>query len=70
MKIAHVEVSSIVPPMVNSRMLKNILEKDAGNVPKSTLLRNIPKAKEERIKEIMESLKLHSVESWNEQQQW
>ena len=68
-KIAHVEASSIVPPMVNSRMSKNILKKDAGNAPKSTLLENIPEAKEERIKEILESLNLQSIESLNEQQQ-
>ena len=50
-------------------MAKNILKKDAGNAPKSTLIENIPKAKEERIKEILESLNLQSTESWNEQQQ-
>ena len=68
MKIAHVEANSIVPPMVNSRMSKNVLRKDAGNAPKSNLLTNVPKAKEERIKEILESLNLQSIESWNEQQ--
>ena len=68
-KIAHVEASSIVLPMVNSQMSKNILKKDVGNVPKSILLENVPKAKEERIKEILESLNLQSIESWSEQQQ-
>ena len=48
-------------------MSKNILEKDPGNAPKSNLLKNVPKAKEERIKEILESLNLQSIESWNEQ---
>ena len=67
MKIAHVETSSKVPPMVNSRMSKNVLEKDAGKAPKSNLLENVLKAKEERIKEILESLNLQSIESWNEQ---
>ena len=69
MKVAHVEASSIVSSMVSSRMSKNILEKEAGNAPKSTLLENILKAKEERIKKILESLNLQSIESWNEQQQ-
>ena len=55
--------------MVDSRMSKNVLKKDAGNAPKSTLLENLPKAKEERIKEILESLSLQNIESWNEQQQ-
>ena len=68
-KIAHVEASSIVPPMVNSWMSQNVLENDAGNALKSNLLKNVPKAKEERIKEILESLNLQSIESWNEQQQ-
>ena len=69
MKVAHVEASSIVPPKVSSVMSKNVLKKEAGNVPKSTLLKNIPKAKEERIEKILESLNLQSIESWNEQQQ-
>ena len=69
MKLPHVEASRIVSLVVNSRMSENILEKDAGNAPKSNLLKNVPEAKEERIKEILESLNLQSIESWNEQQQ-
>ena len=42
MKIAHVEASNIVPTMVKQRLCENMLEKEAGNVPKSTLLKNIP----------------------------
>ena len=68
-KITHVEACSVVPPMVNSRISKNILKKDAANAPKSNLLENVPEGKEERIKEILESLNLQSIESWNEQQQ-
>ena len=34
MKVAHVEASNIVPPMVSSQMPKNILEQGVGNVPK------------------------------------
>ena len=46
-----------------------MLEKEAGNAPKSTLLKNIPEAKEKRIGKILESLDLQGIESWNEQQQ-
>ena len=49
-------------------MSKNMLEKEAGNAPKSTLLENVPGAKEERINEILESFNLQNIESWNEQQ--
>ena len=38
MKISHVEASNIVPTMVNQRLSKNVLEKEAGNVPKSIYL--------------------------------
>ena len=50
-------------------MSENILEKGVGNAPKSNLFKNIPEAKEDRIKEILESLNLQSIESWTEQQQ-
>ena len=50
MKIAHVEASNIVPTMVKQRLSKSVLEKEAGNAPKSTLLKNVPKAKENRLK--------------------
>ena len=66
-KVAHVEGSCVVSPMINSRISENILKKDAGNAPKSTLLENVSKAQEERIKEILKSLNLQSIESWNEQ---
>ena len=69
MKTAHLEASNIVPTMVSQGIPKNVLEKEAGNAPKSTLLKNVPKVKEERIEKILESLKLHSIEFWNEQQQ-
>ena len=67
--IAHVEASGIVPTMVSRGMSENVLEKEAGNAPKGTLLKNIPNAKEERIEKILESLNLQGIESWNEQQQ-
>ena len=44
-------------------------EKETGNAPKSTLLENVPDAKEERVGKILESLNLQGIESWNEQQQ-
>ena len=69
MKIAHVEPSNIVPTIVKQRLSKNVLKKEAGNVPKSTLLKSIPKAKEERIEKILGSLDLQGMESWNGQQQ-
>ena len=69
MKIAHAEASNIVPTMVNQRLSKNMLKKEAGNIPKSTLLENIPDAREERIEKIWESLSLQGIESWSEQQQ-
>ena len=56
MKIAHVEASNIVPTMVNQRLSKNVLKKEAGNTPKSTLLKNVPDVREERIEKILESL--------------
>ena len=44
--------------MVNQRLSKNVLTKEAGNALKSTLLENIPSAKEERIDKILESFSL------------
>ena len=60
MKVAHVEASRIVPSIVRSRMTENILKKEAGNASKSTLLKNVFEAKEERIEKILESLNLQS----------
>ena len=68
-KIAHVEASSIVPTMVSQMMPKKMLEKKAEKAPKSTLLENVPNAKEERTEKILEGLNLQGIESWNEQQQ-
>ena len=55
--------------MVSQGMPKNMLKKEAGNAPKSTLLENVPDKREERIRKILESLNLQGIESWNEQQQ-
>ena len=67
-KIAHVEASNMVPPMVRSQMSENVLEQGVGNAPQSNLLENLPKVKEGRIKEILKSLNLQSIESWQQQQ--
>ena len=69
MKIAHVEASNIVLMMVSQEIPKNVLKKEAGNAPKSTLLENVLDGKEERIDKILDSLSLQGIESWNEQQQ-
>ena len=50
-------------------MSENVLKKEAGNVPKSTSLENVPNAKEIKIEKILESLNLQGIESWSEQQQ-
>ena len=63
-KIAHGEASSMVPTMVSQGMPKSMLEKEAGKAPKSTLPENVPDAKEERIENILESLNLQGIESW------
>ena len=60
-KIAQVEASSIVPTMVSQGMPENMLEREAQNAPKSTLLKNIPNVKEERIRKILESLNLLGI---------
>ena len=69
MKIAHVEASNIVLMMVSQGVPENVLEKEAGNAPRSTLLENIPDVKEERSDKILKGLNLQGIESWNEQQQ-
>ena len=53
-KIFRVKASSVAPTMVSHRMSENMLEKEAGNSPKSTLLETVPKAKEERIEKSLE----------------
>ena len=68
-KIAHVEASNIAPIMVSQEIPKSMLEREAGNFLRSTLLENVPNVKEERIARILESLNLQGIESWNEQQQ-
>ena len=40
-----------------------------GNPPKSNLLKNLPKEEDGRVKKILESLNLQSIQSWMDQQQ-
>ena len=69
MKIAHMEASNIVPPLISSQVPKNVPEKIVGNAPENNLLGNLLKEEEGRVKKIFESLNLQGMESWNEQQQ-
>ena len=64
-QIAHVEASNVIPSFVSSQ----VLEKVAGNSPKSNLLKNLPKENGGRLKNILERLNLQSIESWTDQQQ-
>ena len=65
----NVEASNVVPSFVNSGVSENVLKEVAGNVPKSNLLKNLPRKEEGRVKKILESLNLQGIESWTEQQQ-
>ena len=65
MKIAHEEASNIIPYYVSSQVSKKVV----GNSLKSDLLKNLPKENGGRLKKILESLNLQSIESWMDQQQ-
>ena len=69
-KIGHVEARNVIPSFVSSQVSENVPEKVAGNSPKSDLLENLPEVNGGRIKKILESLNLQSMESWTDQQQW
>ena len=45
-KIAQVEASNIVPPLISSQVPKKVLEQVVGNAPKGNLLEDLPKEKE------------------------
>ena len=68
-KIAHVEASNIVPPLISSQVPENVPEQVVGNAPENNLLENLPKENEGMVKKIFESLNLQGIEFWNEQQQ-
>ena len=69
MKVAHVEASNVVLPLVVPQLNENIPKKIAGNAPKGDLLGSLPKENRSRLKKLFESLNLDDIESWNEQQQ-
>ena len=69
MKIAHVEASNIVPPLTVPQLDENMLKRVAGNPPKSNLLKNLPRGNDSRLQKLFESLNVHGIESWDEQQQ-
>ena len=69
MKIAHVEASNVIPSLVSSEVSENVPKKVAGNSLKSDLLENLPEENGGRLKKILESLNLQSIESWTDQQQ-
>ena len=62
-KIAHVEASNIVPPLISSQMPENVPKQVAGNAPESNLLENLPREKAGRVQKIFESLNLQGIES-------
>ena len=53
MKIAHAEASNVVPSFMATQMSENVPEKVAGKPPKSSLLENLPKKKNSRLKNIL-----------------
>ena len=57
-KIAHVEASNIVPPLISPQAPENAPKQVVGNVLENNLLENLPKEKEGRVKKIFESLNL------------
>ena len=69
MKIVHVEASRVIPSFVSSQVSENVPKKVVGNSLKSDLLKNLPKENSGRLKKILESLNLQSIESWMDEQQ-
>ena len=63
------EASNVVSSLVTSQLSENVLERVAGNSPKSDLLEYLPKRNEGRLEKLYESLNLQGIESWTEQQQ-
>ena len=49
-KIAHVEASNIVPPLISSQVPENIPKQVVGNAPENNLLENQPEEKEGRVR--------------------
>ena len=68
-KIAHVEASNVIPSFVSSQVSENVPKTVVGNSLKSDLLKNLPEENGGRLKKILESLNLQSIELWINQQQ-
>ena len=67
MKIANVEASKVVPPLMTSQLPENIPKKVVGKSLKNNLLENLPKGNHSRLDKPFESLNLKGIESWDEQ---
>ena len=63
MKIAHVEASNVVCPLMFPQLDEKIPEKVAGNPLKSDLLETLPGRNGSRLEKLFESLTLSGIES-------
>ena len=61
MKIAHVEASNVVPPLMTSWLSENVPEKVEGKSPKSDILENLPEGNGSRLEKPLESLNLNGI---------
>ena len=61
MKIAHSEGSNVVPSLMTSQLLENVLRKVARNSLKSALLENLPEGNGSRLERLFESLNLQDI---------
>ena len=69
-KVAHEEVSQVVPPLDSPVIQENTYGKAIGNVPEENQSKNPFKKNDERLSKILEKLDLEGIESWTEQQQY
>ena len=53
MKVAHVEASNVVTPLMSPHLDKNMPEKVTGDTPKSDPLKNLPKGNDSRLKKLL-----------------
>ena len=67
-KIAHVEASKVVPPLMASQSSENVPKRVVGKPPKSKLLKDLSKEENSRLEKCFESLNLKGIKSWDEQQ--
>ena len=68
-KIAHVEDSNVVPPLMVPQLNENVPKKVAGNALKNDLLKSLHRGNGGRLEKLFASLNLDGIESWDEQQQ-